>query len=375
MRARTRARCFIQRLWQRWNPQDVGEFRHAFAQIVNSDNRRILAPYLVDCGSISWLSSEYREARRSLIESRVIVFETLEENPCLSAAYLRSQCIMPSRNLLFLGEWGAALREIKDVIAMLDQNAEYLWGQVVHLNRAWVHLHAMDFAGVLAICNSTLPLVRRPELRPTLDCPTPRPVIRICLILAGSAETALGNYESALEHLLLARADMDPPRIIFDWYWRMPLESALTELWLAKGDLAQARPQAESFLKITMATAEHTWQALAWDVNARVAMAERDLTKAQDCIAKGFSTMEGYEVPLADWQVHRTAAELHARTENHDLARHHRELSRATILQLANSLAAEDPLRTKFLSAPAIRKVLGAPAKLKACVPEKLEPR
>jgi hypothetical protein len=168
---------------------------------------------------------------------------------------------------------------------------------------------------------------------------------------------------------------MDPPRIIFDWYWRMPLESALTELWLAKGDLAQARPQAESFLKITMATAEHTWQALAWDVNARVAMAERDFTRAQDCIVKGLSTMEGYEVPLADWQVHRTAAELHARAENHDLAQHHRELSRATILKLANSLAAEDPLRTKFLSAPAIRKALGAPAKLKACVPEKLEPR
>src|SRR5205807_1852193 len=81
----------------------------------------------------------------------------------------------------------------KDVTAMLDKNADYLWGQAVHLNRAWVHLHAMDFAGALAICNSTLPLVRHPELRPTPDFPTPRPVIRMCLFLTGSAETALGK--------------------------------------------------------------------------------------------------------------------------------------------------------------------------------------
>jgi len=80
----------------------------------------------------------------------------------------------------------------------------------------------------------------------------------------GAAETALGNYERPLEYLLAARKDMDQPAIMFAWYGRMQLESPLTELWLAKGDLAQARPQAERFLKTALATAEHTWQALAW---------------------------------------------------------------------------------------------------------------
>jgi hypothetical protein len=68
---------------------------------------------------------------------------------------------------------------------------------------------------------------------------------------------------------------------MFAWYWRMPLEFAPAELWLAKGDLAQARPQAESFLKIALATAEHTWRALPWVVNARLATAELDQTRAQ----------------------------------------------------------------------------------------------
>ncbi len=360
LRARTRARCFALRLWQGWNPQDAEEFHHAFAEILKADDRRILALCLPDRGFISWLSSDYAEARRSFLESRVLQFETLEENPYLSSPDIFGQHLVLPLNLLFLGEWGEALREFKDIIAKLDKNALYNWGQEVHLNRAWLHLLAMDFAGVLAICDSVLPLVRDPALRPAPDRPTPIPTaFRNRLILTGSAETTLGNYENALEHLLAARADMDRLPIIFNWFWRIRLESALIELWLAKGELAQARTQAESFLKTALATAEHTWQALAWEVNARVAMAELDLTKAQDCIANGLSAMEGFEVPLAAWRVHATAAELYRRMKSRKLADSQLALSRKTIMKLANSLPAEEPLRHIFLSAPKIRKILG----------------
>jgi hypothetical protein len=68
---------------------------------------------------------------------------------------------------------------------------------------------------------------------------------------------------------------------MFAGCWRMPLEFAPAELWLAKGDLAQARPHADSFLKIALTTAEHTWRALPWVVNARLTMAELDQTRAQ----------------------------------------------------------------------------------------------
>lgn len=180
----------------------------------------------------------------------------------------------------------------------------------------------------------------------------------MCLFLKGSAETALENHQRAREYFRIAQAGMDQPAVIFDWYWRMRLESALIEFWLAKSDLAQARPQAESFLKIALATAEHTWQALACEVNARVALAELHLTRAQDCIAKGLSAMEGFEVPLAAWRVHATAAGLYARAGDQELATQYRKLSRATIMKLANPLGAEDPLRTTFLSAPTVRGIL-----------------
>jgi len=78
---------------------------------------------------------------------------------------------------------------------------------------------------------------------------------------------------------------MERQMVLRDWYWRMPLEAALTDLWLVQGDLAQARPQAERFLQVTLATAERTWQALAWDANTRVAMAGSAMKRAHECIA------------------------------------------------------------------------------------------
>jgi hypothetical protein len=87
-------------------------------------------------------------------------------------------------------------------------------------------------------------------------------------------------------------------------------------------------------------------------------MAELDITRARDCIAKGLATMEGFEVPLASWRVHAVAAEFHERTGDSELAESYLALSRDTIMKLANSLPAEEPLRKAFISDPLIRKVL-----------------
>jgi hypothetical protein len=65
------------------------------------------------------------------------------------------------------------------------------------------------------------------------------------------------------------------------------------------GDFSQARLQAGRFLQSSLATAERMWQALAREANARVAIAEDDRKRAQECIAKATSTMQGFELPLA----------------------------------------------------------------------------
>jgi hypothetical protein len=61
---------------------------------------------------------------------------------------------------------------------------------------------------------------------------------------------------------------------------------------------------------------------------------------------------------LAAWRVHATAAHIDEESGNHEAARAHRELSRVTILRLANSLPEKEPLRESFLSAPAVARIL-----------------
>lgn len=352
-RARTRASCLVRRILAGgWNAEDADACREALSEIRQGGDRQVVAAHVIDCSFLQWDSSEYREARRSVIESLAILMEGREDNPHLTFASLISQISLPW-SLIFLGQWGEALKEMDAGIAMAEKNADHFRGQSLYLYRAWIYAFGMDFAGTREICVSALP---------TLGDPSRRPWRRLALILAGRAETGLGNHERALEYLLTAKQEMDCHKVVRDWYGRMPLQWALTELQLARGDLTRAREEGEAFLAVTGATAERTWQALAWDANARIAIASLDLNRAEDCITKGLSAMDGFETPLAAWRVHATAAELSDRRDDNRAAHYHRELSRATVLKLANSLAAEDPLRQTFLSAPEPRNILAESA-------------
>jgi hypothetical protein len=178
------------------------------------------------------------------------------------------------------------------------------------------------------------------------------------LILSGLASAAVGDYARALEDFSAAASDMDRQTVFLDWYWRMPLVAGLTEVWLAKGDRVRAQQEAERLLQMSLATEERTWQGLAWEINARVALANRDEARARDCMARGVSTVQGFEVPLAAWQVHATAAHIEKESGNLESAQSHLDLSRATIMQLADSMEQREPLRKIFLSAPAVARVL-----------------
>jgi hypothetical protein len=352
MRTRTRAICAFRRLSvSGWNTQDALEFRTGLAELRKGQDSAALDFGQLEGSHIRFLSGEYREARRLAIEVRAKWLEP-GTNPNLRIEYYRSDALalLP---LVFLGEWGAALEEFAAAMAEARKNVNennILWLQV---HQAWLHLHALDFMGVLAICRSALALLRDPALRVA-----PPPQLRRALICSGSASAAVGDYARALEDFSAAASEMDRQTVFLDWYWRMPLAAGLSELWLAKGDRVRARLEAERFLEMSLAAEERTWQGLAWEANARVARANRDHARARECIRQALSTVQGFEVPLAAWRVHATAADIEEESGNSESARLHRDVSRATIMQLANSLPEQEPLRKIFLSAPAVARLL-----------------
>jgi tetratricopeptide (TPR) repeat protein len=348
-RARTRVSCLVRRIWARgWNEEDADQCRKALAEIRRSADRAVVALHLMDCSLLQWFSSNYREAHRVAIESLARFTEDREDNLYLSFPYWLSRFLVP-RSLLFLGDWAAALREIDAAIALAEKNGDSTRAQPLYLGQAWVQLFGMDYAKARDICLSVLPLLGNPGRSPWR---------RLAWVIAGTAEVGLGNHERALEHLLAAKQEMDSHTVIGDWHCRMMLQAALADLWLARGDLRQAKSEGEVFVTVACATAERTWQALAWEVNARIAMAVSEPERAQDCITKALSAMDGFEVPLAEWRVHATAAELSVLRGHSGAANHHRELSRATVLRLAHSLPEDHPLRITFLSTPSISTIV-----------------
>jgi hypothetical protein len=182
----------------------------------------------------------------------------------------------------------------------------------------------------------------------------------VSLTFAGAAEVGLGNYGEALDHLVMAREEMDRHTALGDWYWRLQLQLALSNLWLGTGDLARARPEGELLLACAFATQERTWQALASEVNARIALKARDLRRAQDFVTTGLKALEGFEAPVAEWQVHATAADVAEARRDAVSALRHLEASRTIVRTLADSLAPNEPLLLRtFTAAPAVAKVLG----------------
>jgi DNA-binding winged helix-turn-helix (wHTH) protein len=353
MRTRTRAIGAFRRLSvSGWNTRDALEFRAGLAELHKGQDSAALDFGLLEGSHIRFLSGEYREARRLALEVRAKWLEP-GTNPNLRIEYYRSDAlaVLP---LVFLGEWGTALEEFAAAMAEAWKNVNennVLW---LRVHQALLHLHAQDFTGVLAICRSALAQLRDPALRAA----PPPPQLRRALILSGSASAAAGDYARALEDFSAAASDMDRQTVFLDWYWRMPLAAGLTEVWLAKGDRVRAQQEAERFLEMSLATEERTWQGLAWEINARVALANRDEARTRDCIARGVSTVQGFEVPLAAWKVHATAAHIEEESGNLESSRSHLDLSRATIMQLANSMEQREPLRKIFLSAPAVARVL-----------------
>ena len=354
LRARTRARCTIRRIWiNGWSEPDADECRRALDDIRRLGSPQEVAHEVIECNLLDFFSTQYHKASRDTVESLATLMRGHGAGMYLSYAHSLKELAVPWCRIL-LGEWGTALEELHAGITLAQKNGDAHRMETLQLSRAWLLLHAMDFPGARAICEALLR---------AFDHPARAPWRRFCLTVFGAAEVGLGNRDAALGHLLAAREEMDRHPALGDWYWSLRLQHALTELWLLAGDLNRARSEGELFRTKASLTAERTWQALAWEVNARIALRAGEPRCARDLIRSGISAIEGFEAPVAAWQVHATAADACRASGDETAAAHHREKSCAIIHGLAASLGAgEEALRRTFLTASPVSRVIAGGA-------------
>lgn len=350
-RARTLARCMVRRVMARgWDREDVEESRQALAEIRRLGTREDAAWHLIDSGFVELNASQYRQVAADVVDSLAALRTVHDENIPLGyvAARRLGEYIVPW-SLTFAGEWGAALREFNTSIALAERNGDGFGSGVLQLVKCWLQLLAMDYAGVRSTCAA-------------MHAAPPGGMFgqHLCLTVAGAAEAGLGNHDDARERLLQARSGMDAHPALLDWYTGLWQRWALTNVWLSTGETVRAREEAALLVANADNTDERTWQALARETQARVAIVEGDLLGAREAIGRALAAIEGYDAPVAAWQVHATAGELASASGGGPAASRHWAASRDIVLRLAASLEHHEELRQTFLSAPPVASVLCA---------------
>jgi tetratricopeptide (TPR) repeat protein len=251
---------------------------------------------------------------------------------------------------LHLGQLGEVLRLVLSGRAMAERNGNAPWLSIFRSLQAWLHTLAFDFEGELRLSKvvlgtNTEQLAEAPRL--------------LAMLFAGYAELALGESEEALRHFVAIRDSPVQPRFFLHWYWRMNAQLGLSNVWLKSGKIVNARSEADGFLVSALSTADPHLQTLAWEMKARVAMAEKDWKGAEEHVHKALAVLEKLEVPVAAWRVHATAWDFYRHVKDKEAAERQRARAEAIVLALANSFADDEPLRKSLLAAAPIRRILG----------------
>ena len=173
---------------------------------------------------------------------------------------------------------------------------------------------------------------------------------RLCLVLCGLAEAGLGNSTAAHDYWLEAERKIAQHPVMLDWYMTLMLEWGRVSLLLLTGARAEAGAGADRFVRLAGDTDERTWQALALETWARVALERGAANEAVERIEKALAATKGFETPLADWRVHATAAVAYGASGNLPLASRHADLGSAARRRLVESLPQEHRLRRLFES-------------------------
>jgi len=165
------------------------------------------------------------------------------------------------------------------------------------------------------------------------------------------------NHELALQYFDQVR-DSPTTRIFFlHWHLRLHAELGAAEAFLHAGDFTNAGRQADRFLRLALSTAEPNMQVHAWDVKSRAAIATSDFDSARQCVHNALEILDRCDIPLAGWQLHRTAWNLYVALGDREKANRHRARAQELIMRVVDSFEPGEPLRESFLAAPAIRRI------------------
>jgi DNA-binding winged helix-turn-helix (wHTH) protein len=337
MQALIQVRVSVRRVWVAgWNEVDARRCEEALGVLRASPDKPATAAAMLEYSMACLVSSRYREAIETFRRNHEILLAFAGEQSefnVLRASWMNLIGIAWLH--LFVGELGNSLAAFDAGIAGCRKEGNYAGAQALGLWRCMLLFQLTDYEGMLEVCGAS-----QVVLLPFEE--------RLSLVMCGLAEAGLGNHEVARDYLLEAERKIAQHPVMLDWYMRLVLEWGRVSLFSLMGSQAEAAACADRFVRLAGDTAERTWQALAAETWARVALGRGAFLEAVGSVQRALAAMEGFETPLADWRVHTTAAAAYAASGNPQLASRHADLGAAAKRRLAESLPQEQRLRRLF---------------------------
>ena len=289
------------------------------------------------------LQGGYQEALKIAEDGILKISETTNTVAYLLALGAKSVALM------HLGRLGDALHIMRTAIERAEKNGSDPW--VLKIREAWLRTVAMDFEGAQQLCETMI--------RSNSGYPTRQPKA-IAWFAAGNAALSHAKYNEALQNFRQVIDEDVTPKFFLHWYWRTLAQLGMANVWLASGNLKNAETEAKLLLKFTLSTADPSLQALAWEMNARLAIAGKDWGDAEKSVQNGLAILTNFEIPMAAWRLHGTAWDFYrqAKNDNDKAAETHRKCAETCILKIADSFALDEPLRATFLAAAPVRRIL-----------------
>ena len=352
--ALTHMRVSVRRIWVAgWNEVDARHCEEALGVLRAAADEPATAAAMLEYSMVCLVSSRYREAIETFRRNHEFLLQYAGEQSEFNVSRASWMSLIGVAWLyLFVGELGSSLATFDAGIAGCRKEGNYAGAQTLALWRCMLLFQLADYEGMLAVCKS--PAARAKEEHAGADPSEPSRVVvlpfeeRLSLVMCGLAEAGLGNTTAARDYLLEAERQIERHPVMLDWYMTLMLEWGRVNLLLLAGSQLEAAARADRFLRLAGDTNERTWQALASETWARVALERGAATEAVDSVERALAATKGFETPLADWRVHTTAAAAYRAAGELPAAARHADLGAAAKRRLAESLPQEHRLRRLF---------------------------
>jgi len=251
--------------------------------------------------------------------------------------------------LLHAGRWGEMRRILDHGLEMAQRNQHTRWAVLFLLELSWLHEQCFDFEVALQMSKQGYEQAREIE-HPYTEL--------LGMILLALAHMGLEQYDAAFRWLREAGDRLARERILMDWVLGILLHYALSRYWLAQGNPAEARKEAERVCELAGAPGERNYLALAHLVIAETAMGSGDWGAADASVAQSLALLEGVDAPLAEWRVRAVAADLQKQKGRVEEATQHQRRRVEILNRLADSLHKGDRLRDSLLGATVVQSSL-----------------